>query len=91
MFSGTGGIARWKERISFCHEVISINLDQPMPVTGGSRPMGPLAPQNGKGKGKGVGERELGSERKKERSSGNDLRRKTYFTNYDIRMQDNTI
>ena len=34
----------------------------------------------------------MGSEReKKERSSGNNLRRKTYFTNYDIRMQDNTI
>jgi len=27
--------------------------------------MGPLAPQNGKGKGKQVGERELGSEREK--------------------------
>jgi len=65
MFSGTGGIARWKERISFCHEVISINLDQSMPVTGGSRPMGPLAPQNGKGKGKGIGKWELGSEREK--------------------------
>ena len=45
----------------------------------------------GMGKGKGAGERELGSEREKERSSGNDLRRKTYFTNYDIGMQDNTI
>ena len=32
----------------------------------------------GMGKGKGAGEREMGSERKKERSSGNDLRRKTY-------------
>ena len=53
--------------------------------------MGPLAPKNGKGKGKGVVERELGSEREKEWSSGNDLRRKTYFTNYDIGMQDNTI
>ena len=53
--------------------------------------MGPPAPQNGKGKGKGVGEQELGSEREKERSSGNDLRRKTYFTIYDIGMQDNTI
>jgi len=48
--------------------------------------------KNVKGKGKGVGEQELGSEReKKEWSSGNNLRRKTYFTNYDIRMQDNTI
>jgi len=27
--------------------------------------VGPLAPENGKGKGKGVGERELGSEREK--------------------------
>ena len=62
-----------------------------MPVTGGSRPMGPLAPKNGKGKGKGVGEWELGSKREKERSNSNDLRRKTYFTNYDIGMQDNTI
>ena len=53
--------------------------------------MGPLAPKNGKGKGKGVGEWELGSGREKEQSSGNDLRRKTYFTNYDIGMQDNTI
>ena len=53
--------------------------------------MGPPAPQNGKGKGKGVGEQELGSEREKERSSGNNLRRKTYFINYDIGMQDNTI
>jgi len=60
-----------------------------MPMTGGSKPMGPLAPK--KWIGKGVGERELGSEREKERSSGNDLRRKTYFTNYDIRMQDITI
>jgi len=40
----------------------------------------PLAPQNGKGKGKGVGEWDLGSEREKEWSSSNDLRRKTYFT-----------
>ena len=53
--------------------------------------MGPLAPQNRKGKGKGVGERELGSETETERSSGNDLRMKTYFTNYDIGMQDSTI
>jgi len=53
--------------------------------------VGPLAPKNGKGKGKGVGKWELGSEREKEWSRGNDLRRKTYFTNYDIRMQDNTI
>jgi len=45
----------------------------------------------GMGKGKGAGERELGSEREKERSSGNDVRRKTYFTNYGIRMQDNAI
>jgi len=51
--------------------------------------MGPLAPQNGKGKGKGVGERELGSEREREWSSGNDLRRKAYFTGHDIGMQDN--
>ena len=53
--------------------------------------MGSLAPQNGKGKGNGVGEWELGSEREKEQSSDNDLRRKTYFTNYDIGMQDITI
>jgi len=53
--------------------------------------MGTLAPKNGKEKGKGVGERELGSEREKEWSSSNVLRRKTYFTNYDIGMQDNTI
>ena len=45
----------------------------------------------GMGKGKGAGERELGSEREKEWNSGNNLRRKTYFTNYDIRMQDNTL
>ena len=62
-----------------------------MPVMGGSRLMGPPAPKNGKGKGKGVGKRKLGSEREKELSSSNDLRRKTYFTNYDIGMQDNTI
>ena len=53
--------------------------------------MGPLAPKNGKGKGKRVGEWELDSEREKEWSSGNNLRRKTYFTNYDIGMQDNAI
>ena len=53
--------------------------------------MDPLAPQNGKGKGKGVGEWDLGSEREKEWSSSNDLRRKAYLTNYDIEMQDNTI
>ena len=53
--------------------------------------MGPLAPKNGKGKGKEVGKRELDSEREKEWSRGNDLRRKTYFTNYDIGMQDSTI
>ena len=53
--------------------------------------MGPPAPKNGKGKGKGVGKRKLGSEREKELSSSNDLRRKTYFTNYDIGMQNNTI
>ena len=51
--------------------------------------MGPLAPKNGKGKG--TGEWELGSEREKEWSSSNDLRRKTYFTDHDIGMQDNTI
>ena len=49
----------------------------------------------GRGKGKGVGEWKLGSERgkkkKKNQSSSSDLRRKTYFTNYDIGMQDNTI
>ena len=45
----------------------------------------------GKRKGKGVGERELGSEREKEQSSGNNLRWKHYFTNRDIGMQDNTI
>ena len=53
--------------------------------------MGPLAPKNGKGKGKGVEERELGSEREKEQSSGHNLRWKIYFTNRDIGMQDNTI
>ena len=53
--------------------------------------MGPLAPKNGKGKGKGVGKWELSSEREKERRSSNDLRRKDYFTNYDIGMQDNII
>ena len=53
--------------------------------------MGPLAPKNGKEKGKGVGERELGSEREKEQSSRNNLRRKIYFTNYNIGMQDNTL
>ena len=53
--------------------------------------MGPLAPKNGKGKGKGEGEWELSSEREKEWNSDNDLRRKTYFTNCDIGMQDNTI
>ena len=53
--------------------------------------MGPLAPKNGKEKGKGIVERELGSEREKERSRSNGLRGKTYFTNYDIGMQDNTI
>ena len=62
-----------------------------MLVTGDSRPIGPLDPKNWKGKGKGLGEWELGSEREKEQSSDNDLRRKTYFTNYDIGMQDNTI
>ena len=45
----------------------------------------------GRGKGKGVVEQKLGSERGKEQNSGNNLRRKTYFTNYDIGMQDNTI
>jgi len=45
----------------------------------------------GRGKGKGVVEQKLGSEREKERSSGNNLRSKTYFTNYDIRMEGNTI
>ena len=44
----------------------------------------------GKRKGKGVGERELGSEGESEWNSGNDLRRKTYFTDHDIGMQDNT-
>ena len=56
--------------------------------------VGPWAlwlPKNWKGKGKGVGKRKLGSEREKELSSSNDLRRKTYFTNYDIGMQNNTI
>jgi len=46
--------------------------------------VGPLDPKNGKEKGKGVAEQELSSEKEKERSSGNNLRRKTYFTNYDI-------
>ena len=27
----------------------------------------------------------------KKQSSGNDLRRRTYFTNYDVGMQDDTI
>jgi len=66
-------------------------LDQIYDCDRGAGLMGPPAPQNGKGKGKGVGEQELGSEREKERSSGNDLRRKTYFTICDIGMQDNTI
>jgi len=50
-----------------------------------------LAPKNGKGKrersrGMGAGLREA-----KRTEQRNDLRRKTYFTNYDIGMQDNTI
>jgi len=50
-----------------------------MPVTGGQQARGPpWLPKNGKGKGKGVGKRELGSEREKEWSSSNDLRRKIY-------------
>ena len=53
--------------------------------------MGPLALKKWEGKKERVAERELGSEREKERSSSNDLRRKTYFTNYDIGMQDDTI
>ena len=40
-------------------------LDQSMPVTGGSRPMGSMAPKNWKGKGKGVGKPELDSEKEK--------------------------
>ena len=39
------------------------------------------------GRGTGAGFRE----RKKEQSSSNNLRRKTYFTNYDIGMQDYKI
>ena len=60
-----------------------------MPVTGGQWACGP--PGSPKWEGKREGEQELGSEREEEQSSGNDLRRKTYFTNYDIRMQDNII
>ena len=64
-------------------------LDQSMPVTGvgGSRPVGPLAPKMERGKREGQGD---GSWAQK-KNSGNNLRRKTYFTNYDIRTQDNTI
>ena len=51
----------------------------------------PWLPKMGRRKGKGVREWELGSEREKEQSSGNNLRRKSHFTNYDIRMQGNTI
>ena len=54
-------------------------------------PWAPWLPKKREGKGKEVGEWDLGSEREKEWSSGNDLRRKTYCTSYDIRMQDNTI
>ena len=43
-------------------------------------PVGPIArKRNEKGKGKGVGERELGSEREREWSRGNDVRRKAYL------------
>jgi len=42
--------------------------------------VGPLALKKWEGKKERVAERELGSEREKERSSSNDLRRKTYFT-----------
>ena len=64
-------------------------LDQSMPVTGGA--VGPWAPWLPK---KWEGKRERGAglrEEKKLQSSDNDLRRKTYFTNYDIGMQYNTI
>lgn len=64
-----------------------------MSVTGGSRPTGPLAPKKWKGKrerGRGMGAG-LREGKKKEWSNGSDLRRKTYFTNYDIGMQDNII
>ena len=60
-----------------------------MPMTGGQ--WAPGLPKMGRGKGKGIRERELSSERGKEWSSGNNVGRKTYFTNYDIRMQGNTI
>ena len=54
-------------------------------------PWAPWLPKKWEGKKERVAERELGSEREKERSSSNDLRRKAYLTNYDIEMQDNTI
>ena len=57
-----------------------------------NRPVGPIArKKNEKGKGKGVGEQDLGSEREREWSRGNDVRRKAYFAGHDIGMQDNTI
>lgn len=53
-------------------------LDLPMPMTGGSHPVGPPGP---------------GKEGKKGEWAKNssNLRRKIYFTNYDIGIQDNTI
>ena len=43
-------------------------------------PWAPWLPKKWEGKKERVAERGLGSEREKERSSSNDLRRKTYFT-----------
>jgi len=51
----------------------------------------PWLPGMGREKGKGQGKGSWAQRREKERSSSNDLRRKTYFTNYGIGMQDNTI
>ena len=50
-----------------------------------------LWPQKWKGKKGRVGRWELDSKKTKKQNSGNDLRRKTYFTNHDIGIQDNTI
>jgi len=65
-------------------------LDKSMPVTGGSRPMGPLAPKNGKGKkerGRGTGAG-LGDGKRMEQQQQSKEEKLFY---YDIGMQDNTI
>jgi len=51
----------------------------------------PWFPKNGNGERKGVEERELGSEWEREWSRVNGQRRKNYFTDCDIGMQDNTV